>query len=160
MKRRAIALLALTAACGTSTNATTLDAGAPRATHPYRDLPDVPRRTVPVELPEQYAIPDGLARPKRAKPARSAKRTVVERPPTPSGDDFWHRLAMCESGGRLNPPGRHVGAFQFSRDTARKVGIDGSEDYETQKAAAQRWASMVDPGSRAGWPVCWWKAAA
>ena len=66
---------------------------------------------------------------------------------------------MCESGMRATH-NQYVGYFQFSRDTARKVGIDGSEDYETQKAAAQRWAAMVDPGSRSGWPVCWWKASA
>lgn len=79
-----------------------------------------------------------------------------------TGDDaFWRRLANCEcESGRCG--GAHVSFFQFSRDTARKVGIDGSESYEDQRAAAQEWARRIHPreGTTAGWPHCWWVAAA
>jgi hypothetical protein len=47
--------------------------------------------------------------------------------------------------------------------TEKKVGIDGSESYEEQKEAAKGWAAALraegtHPGSRAGWPECWWIA--
>ncbi len=86
-------------------------------------------------------------------------------PPPPvesSRDDaFWRRLADCEcASGRCG--GVHVSYFQFSADTALKVGIDGSEPYEEQRAAAVEWARRIHPreGTSAGWPHCWWVAAA
>lgn len=76
------------------------------------------------------------------------------RPQTPArGGDFWRRLAKCES--PSGHSGRYIGYFQFSADTAAKVGIDGSEDYETQRAAAESWSHRVNPSSTAGWPRCW-----
>lgn len=74
------------------------------------------------------------------------------------GDDFWKRLGYCES--ELGRTSRNI--FQFSPDTAAKVGIDGSESYETQKAAAKAWAARIHPreGTNSGWPNCWWVALA
>ena len=45
--------------------------------------------------------------------------------------------------------------------TAAKVGIDGSEPYEEQRAAAQEWARRIHPreATTAGWPHCWNVAA-
>lgn len=68
--------------------------------------------------------------------------------------DTYHTLRQCEG----HVPGAseyHIGYYQFSPDTAAKVGIDGSESLEEQTAAAKSWASKVDPGSSAGWPNCW-----
>lgn len=75
-----------------------------------------------------------------------------------TGGDFWRRLANCESADGHS--GTYIGYFQFSRDTAKKVGITGSESYDTQVAAAQKWASIIHPreGTTAGWPHCWWVA--
>lgn len=82
--------------------------------------------------------------------------TIVE----PKGD-FWRALANCESPtGRNSSNGTFIGYFQFHRGTARQVGISGGESYEEQRAAAQRWASRVNPGTTAGWPVCWHRAKA
>jgi hypothetical protein len=71
-------------------------------------------------------------------------------------DDFWRRLAQCES--EMGRTSRNI--FQFSPDTAGKVGIDGSEPYDVQRAAAIRWAAIIHPGEGtiAGWPNCWWVA--
>lgn len=104
----------------------------------------------------QPPAPPSSAAVTRSEPSGRARVPSPRPRSVPSGDDFWQRLANCE-----NPSGRNgqfIGYFQFSRDTAAKVGINGSESYEVQKAAAQRWATMVDPGSRSGWPICWWKA--
>lgn len=73
---------------------------------------------------------------------------------------FWRRLADCEcASGHCG--GGHVGWFQFSADTAAKVGIDGSEGYEEQRAAAIVWAARIHPreNTRSGWPHCWDVAA-
>lgn len=86
-------------------------------------------------------------------PVRAVTASVKTSSRVPSDLAFWKRLSNCES--PTGVVGRHVGYFQFSWDTARKVGIDGSESYEEQRAAAMHWASLVNPGSRAGWPVCW-----
>jgi hypothetical protein len=81
----------------------------------------------------------------------------------PAGD--FDALAACESTGDTDgrpphnidpdPAGYHLTAFQFSPDTARKVGAYRGMPYAEQKAAAQEWASRVDPASRSGWPTCW-----
>lgn len=78
--------------------------------------------------------------------------------PEETNADFWRRLANCESADGRS--GAFIGYFQFSPDTARKVGIDGSESYEEQRAAAQDWASRIHPneGTSSGWPHCWWVA--
>lgn len=98
--------------------------------------------------------------PPRPKP-RPNRGTVRLQAVVVPDDAFWRRLANCEcASGRCG--GRHISYFQFSPDTARKLGIDGSEPYEEQKAAAIRWLGMIGGrgGSRSGWPICWWKAAA
>lgn len=107
--------------------------------------------------------------PQRA--SRSGTRSHVTAPPAPKARTaptytgtldaaFWRRLANCES-----PTGRsgtYLGYFQFSRDTARKVGYYEGASYEEQVAMAQKWLAMIGGrgGSRSGWPVCWWKALA
>jgi hypothetical protein len=76
----------------------------------------------------------------------------------PAGD-FWRRLANCEcASGRCG--GSFRGYFQFSADTARKVGYFEGASYDEQVAMAQRWLAMIGGrgGSRSGWPVCWWRA--
>lgn len=89
---------------------------------------------------------------------RPRPATTVPAPPRPAvvDGDFWYRLATCESGNGRGSPNQ----YQFSPDTAAKLGVSGASSLEAQTAAAQRWASMVDPGSTAGWPHCWWVASA
>lgn len=71
-------------------------------------------------------------------------------------EDFWRALADCESpDGRS---GRFLGYFQFHPSTWRATGGGELGSYEHQKARAQQWASKVSPGTRAGWPHCWWVA--
>lgn len=98
---------------------------------------------IPVEREVVYQLP----------PKSVAKKAVVPTRTRRAAGDFWRRLANCES--PSGKSGHFRGYFQFSPDTAAKVGIDGSESYEEQRAAAQRWASQVNPGSTAGWPTCW-----
>lgn len=97
-----------------------------------------------------------------SKPRRLLAPTTTAPKPvqrtTEASGDFWERLSHCES--PTGRSGQFVGYFQFSRDTAKKVGIRGSETYEVQKAAAIRWAAIIHPreGTSAGWPRCWWAA--
>lgn len=73
-------------------------------------------------------------------------------------DAFWRRLANCESPGGTS--GQFAGYFQFSADTAKKVGYVPGMTYEQQKALAIKWLGMIHGagGSRSGWPRCWWVA--
>lgn len=90
------------------------------------------------------------------------QKLQAQRPLAPAVMDaaFWRRLANCES-----PDGRsgtYLGYFQFSRDTARKVGWFDGATYEQQRAMAERWLAMIGGpsrgGGRSGWPHCWWVA--
>lgn len=85
----------------------------------------------------------------RARPASVA---------VPASDDaFWDALQRCETpNGDTHP--LYQGPYQFHPDTAARAG-------GTDRAAAKRWAARLaaegtSPGSRAGWPVCWWRAKA
>lgn len=68
---------------------------------------------------------------------------------------MWHRLAMCESGGRnVNTGNGFSGYFQFSGSTWRSLGYAGDayqSDYSTQLQAAQRLQARSGWGQ---WPVC------
>jgi hypothetical protein len=152
-KRRLLAAAAALSAYAAGACATT----TPPTHEPWHDGPK-PQRVAPPEIPVAWTAP--TPRPPRASRNQPRGRSHL-RPDTSAPDsDFWARLAACESGGRLDPPGYYVGTFQFSPDTAAKLGVHRGDDYATQQAAAERWSHMVDPASRAGWPVCWRKAMA
>lgn len=152
MRRLAIVLLALTA-CGAPAERVITTASMP---------PEDPNSFV-VTIPTTTTVPTTRAGSPRASRHRPPAR-VSGSPTSPASGvvqdgDFWRRLANCEcASGHCSGP--YIGFFQFSRDTAAKVGIDGSESYEEQRAAAIRWLEMIGGrgGSRSGWPVCWWKA--
>ena len=65
----------------------------------------------------------------------------------------------CESSWRLDPGGWHRGLAQFDPGTWATVsGITGFADpYNAfhQGYNVAVWASMVSPGTTAGWPYCW-----
>ncbi len=69
-------------------------------------------------------------------------------------------MIQCESSWRVNPPGSHLGLAQFSPGTWATVsGITGFADLYNpfhQGFNTATWASMVSPGTTAGWPYCWW----
>lgn len=71
---------------------------------------------------------------------------------------IW-RVVNCESTWRIDPPGEHLGLAQFEEGTWWKVAaITGYTDWLNpyhQGYNAATWASMIDPGSTAGWPGCW-----
>src|SRR5436190_12122991 len=71
---------------------------------------------------------------------------------------FWRRLADCES--QSGTGGNGGGYFQFSVDTAAKVGYHSGQSYGTQLAEAKDWGRRIHPreGSKSGWPHCWWVA--
>lgn len=89
---------------------------------------------------------------------------VIEapRPVAPAVMDgaFWRRLANCESADGNG--GNGGGFFQFSPDTARKVGYRPGMSYETQRGLAESWLARIGGpskgGTRSGWPHCWWVA--
>jgi hypothetical protein len=97
-----------------------------------------------------------------ARPVSTTSKAGVRA--LPDGDTF-DALAACESAGdtdgkpphniKPDEPGGFITEFQFSSDTAAKVGAYHGMPYEAAKAAARSWASQVDPASRAGWPTCW-----
>lgn len=121
MKRRAALLLAVAAACGSPpTTVTTTDHAASR---PYRDLPDIPRRAVPVELPSQYEIPSPPSPPAARRPSAKASRSAA-----PSGRTGRAAPLACirshesdTSGGyrAVSPNGLWFGAYQFDLTTWR-----------------------------------------
>jgi hypothetical protein len=89
-------------------------------------------------------------------PVRASGHSVVVQVHFKPGGDFWRALANCESpDGRS---GRYLGYFQFHPNTWQATGGGDLGSYEHQKTRAQQWAAKVDPGSTAGWPVCWWRA--
>lgn len=114
-----------------------------------------PPTTTTTEAPEPVEVATTAPPTTRA---RSAPTTTVYEPPSPQsrtvqGDDFWYRLATCESGnGALS-----ANQFQFMGGTAEKVGYYPGASYAEQKAMAQDWAARIHPneGTNAGWPVCW-----
>ncbi len=68
-------------------------------------------------------------------------------------------MIQCESSWRIDPGGWHLGLAQFDPGTWATVsGITGYTDWRdpfSQGFNTATWASMVDPGSRSGWPSCW-----
>jgi len=69
-------------------------------------------------------------------------------------------MIQCESSWRLDPGGWHRGLAQFDPGTWATVSaITGYADpYNAfhQGYNVAVWASMVSPGTTAGWPYCWW----
>lgn len=90
------------------------------------------------------------------------QKLQAPRPLAPAVMDaaFWRRLANCESADGTG--GNGGGYFQFSPDTARKVGYRPGLSYETQRAMAEEWLGRIggprNGGGRSGWPHCWWVA--
>ena len=79
-------------------------------------------------------------------------------PPASIDDAFWRRLANCESADGTG--GNGGGYFQFSPDTAKKVGYRPGLSYGEQLAMAKEWLRRIKGrgGSTSGWPHCWWVA--
>ena len=69
-------------------------------------------------------------------------------------------MIQCESSWRINPGGYHLGLAQFDPGTWATVSaITGYADpYNPfhQGFNVSVWASMISPGTTAGWPSCWW----
>lgn len=138
-------------------SATVRDEGAgslPATTQPPT-VPPAPTTTAPpgVVAEQSGATAPPPPVPVSAAPAEAGDAATID-------DAFWRRLADCEcASGQCS--GGHVGYFQFSPDTARKVGIDGSESYDDQRAGAVEWARRIHPNeaTRSGWPHCWDEAA-
>ena len=78
------------------------------------------------------------------------------------GQDEGRVAAMiqCESSWRLDQGGYHLGLAQFDPGTWATVSaITGYADWLNpyhQGANVATWASMISPGTSAGWPSCWW----
>ncbi|KKM80266.1 hypothetical protein LCGC14_1341710 [marine sediment metagenome] len=68
-------------------------------------------------------------------------------------------MIQCESSWRLDPGGSHLGLSQFDPGTWATVSaITGFADpYNAfhQGFNVAVWASMISPGTTAGWPNCW-----
>ncbi|KKN02113.1 hypothetical protein LCGC14_1121160, partial [marine sediment metagenome] len=69
-------------------------------------------------------------------------------------------MIFCESTWRIDPGGQHLGLAQFDPGTWAVVsGITGYTDWRDPFSHGYNvavWASMVSPGTSAGWPNCWW----
>lgn len=119
-------------------------------------------RTVPHVMATTTSPPPAITVAARA--ARSRTAATRHDPPRVAvagnlmSDAFWRRVANCESSDGRS--GAFLGYFQFSRDTARKVGWFNGAGYAEQLAMAKRWLAMIGGrgGSRSGWPVCWFVA--
>ncbi len=68
-------------------------------------------------------------------------------------------MIWCEASGRLDPGGYHLGLGQFDPGTWATVSaITGYTDWRdaySQGFNVAVWASMISPGTAAGWPHCW-----
>jgi hypothetical protein len=68
-------------------------------------------------------------------------------------------MIRCESTWRIDPGGYHLGLAQFDPGTWGIVsGVTGLTDpYNPyhQGFNVAVWASMISPGTAAGWPSCW-----
>ncbi len=68
-------------------------------------------------------------------------------------------MIQCESKWVIDPVGYHLGLAQFSPGSWATVSaITGLADWTSAYAQGYNtavWASLVDPGSSAGWPYCW-----
>ncbi len=75
-------------------------------------------------------------------------------------EELVEAMIWCESSWSLDPGGAHLGLSQFDPGTWATVSaITGYTDWRdafSQGYNTATWASMVDPGSRSGWPSCWW----
>lgn len=89
-------------------------------------------------------------------PVRARATTPPVQPPPISGD-VWHRLAMCETGGKMDNPNTgngYFGYFQFDLTTWQSVGGTGyphEHSYEVQKEHAQR---LQAARGWSPWPKC------
>ena len=67
-------------------------------------------------------------------------------------------LIWCESSWRVDPGGYHLGLGQFDPGTWATVSaITGYTDWRDPFSHGYNvavWASMVSPGTTAGWPSC------
>lgn len=147
---------------GHTTSAGGVDAGTdPGTRSPTAPADPTTTTTVPELVPSTVVVPvDPELNPPEPVATTVPRTTAAVRPtqlaPVVHGDDFWFRLAMCESGAGASSPN----VFQFMGGTAEKVGYYAGASYEAQRAMAIDWAARIHPreGSTAGWPVCWWEA--
>jgi hypothetical protein len=69
-------------------------------------------------------------------------------------------MIQCESTWRIDPGGYHLGLAQFDPGAWGIVSaITGFTDPYSpyhQGFNVAVWASMISPGTSAGWPSCWW----
>lgn len=69
-------------------------------------------------------------------------------------------VIRCESNWYPTPAGYHLGLAQFAPGTwdsvAGRTGLWDHTDPYAQGYNMAVWSSLVDPGTRAGWPWCWW----
>ncbi len=67
-------------------------------------------------------------------------------------------MIFCESSWRIDPGGYHLGLAQFEVGTwatvSRITGYTDWRDAYSQGVNTATWASMISPGTSAGWPVC------
>lgn len=109
--------------------------------------------TAPAPRPASQPVSRGVPRSRTTPPS-----TAAPAPAQTGTPDFWRRLSNCESS--TGRGGNGGGFFQFSPDTALKVGYRAGQSYATQLLEAQAWAAKIHPneGGRSGWPHCWWVA--
>jgi hypothetical protein len=130
--------------------------GAAPSHRSYRDLPEIPSRKVPVELPEQYALPP---RARKARPSRSRPVTPVGHTPPAATEDIWAALARCESGMRHDAVGEgvHFSFFQWKLATWRSVKAPEDPDDPREASYAQQVVAARRLQARSGWgqwPAC------
>jgi hypothetical protein len=101
------------------------------------------------------------------KPPPAHVAEVPSHPAVPTSPAFWRALANCESADGSDKVVRgvvvYVGYFQFAPGTWAATGGGPKGSYEHQRSRAILWATRLvkqrtSPGSRSGWPVCWWVA--
>ncbi len=136
-------------------------------------LPDVPRATPPEAAGKSdSALGSSVASDEAVGVAPAAPRASSEAP-TRTYTQFFEgyreagglddervaAMIFCESSWRIDPGGWHLGLAQFAPGTWATVSaITGYTDWRDpyhQGANVAVWASMVSPGTTAGWPNCW-----
>lgn len=151
MKRLALVLALALAACSSSPPTTVKSS----ATNTGSTTTTSSSSTTSTTSTSSTTVPPAPPTTTRTVPPATSRSRL----PAPVVDaGFWRRLSSCESS--TGRGGNGGGYFQFSGDTASKVGYHAGLSYEQQRALAVKWLGMIHGagGSRSGWPHCWWVA--
>ena len=120
-------------------------------------------RTLPTPTPVATPVASSVTRAPVGSPVDAFIAGYRDGGGDPRYEEHWiNDVIPCESEWDVDPPGYYLGLAQFAPGTwvwARcSIGAEYTDPYQ-QGCAVARWMAMIPGrwGTRAGWPVCWWR---